>query len=127
MTNDRLRSALASAGMTSTELGARIEVDAKTVDRWNAHGRVPHRSNRQRVASALDQDESYLWPDAFGESYASAASRAEVITVYPNRGSIPSSLWHSLFDNATESIDVLAFAASFLHDTLADVDEMLIA
>jgi hypothetical protein len=127
MTNDRLRSALASAGMTSTELGARIEVDAKTVDRWIAHGRVPHRSNRQRVASALAQDESYLWPDAFGESYTSAASRAEVITVYPNRGSIPNSLWHSLFDNVTESIDVLAFAASFLHDTLADVDEMLIA
>ena len=90
MTNDRLRSALASAGMTSTELGARIEVDAKTVDRWIANGRVPHRSNRQRVASALAQDESYLWPDAFSDSYASAASRAEVMTVYPNRGSIPS-------------------------------------
>lgn len=49
MTNDRLRSALASAGMTSTELGARIEVDAKTVDRWIANGRLPHRSNRQPV------------------------------------------------------------------------------
>ena len=49
------------------------------------------------------------------------------MTVYPNRGSIPTSLWHSLFDNAVESIDVLAFAASFLHDTMPDVDDLLIA
>ncbi len=67
MANDRLRSALASAGMTTADLGARIEVDPKTVERWIANGRVPHRSNRQRVASALTQDESYLWPDAFSE------------------------------------------------------------
>ena len=36
-------------------------------------------------------------------------------------------MWHSLFENAVESIDVLAFAASFLHDTMPDVDELLIA
>lgn len=126
MPNDRLRSALASAGMTSTDLGARIEVDPKTVDRWIAQGRVPHRSNRQRVASALAQDENYLWPDAFSDSHASAASRAEVVTVYPNRGSIPTTLWQSLLESASESIDVLAFAASFLHDALADVDEVLL-
>ena len=87
---------------------------------------MPHRTNRQRVASVLAQDESYLWPDAFSDTYASAASRSEVMTVYPNRGSVPASLWHSLFGNATQSIDILAFAASFLHDTLPDVDEMLI-
>ncbi len=126
MTNDRLRSALATASMTSTELGERIQVDAKTVDRWIANGRTPHRSNRQRVASVLAQDEGYLWPDAVSDSQASAASRAEVMTVYPNRGSIPTSLWHSLFENAVESIDVLAFAASFLHDTMPDVDDLLI-
>ncbi|WP_345207791.1 XRE family transcriptional regulator [Fodinibacter luteus] len=113
--------------MTSAELGAHIDVDPKTVDRWIANGRVPHRSNRQRVAAALAQDEVYLWPDAYGDSYVSAASRAEVVTVYPNRGSIPASLWHSLFDNAIESIDILAFAASFIHDSLPDVDEVLIA
>lgn len=127
MTNDRLRSALASASMTSTELGERIQVDTKTVDRWIASGRVPHRSNRQRVASVLAQDEDYLWPDAVSDAQTSAASRAEVLTVYPNRGSIPTSLWHSLFENAVESIDVLAFAASFLHDTMPDVDDLLIA
>jgi len=127
MTNSRLRSALASASMTSTELGERIQVDAKTVDRWIATGRTPHRSNRQRVASVLAQDEGYLWPDAVSDSQASAASRAEVMTVYPNRGSIPTSLWHSLFENAVESIDVLAFAASFLHDTMPDVDNLLVA
>ena len=127
MTNDRLRSALASASMTSAELGERLQVDSKTVDRWIANGRIPHRSNRQRVAAVLAQDEDYLWPDAVSDSQASATSRAEVVNVYPTRGSIPTPLWHSLFDNAIESIDVLAFAASFLHDTMPDVDELLVA
>lgn len=127
MTNDRLRSAIASASMTAAELGERIQVDAKTVDRWVASGRVPHRTNRQRVAAVLAQDEGYLWPGAVNDSQASAASRAEVVTIYPNRGSIPTSLWHSLFENAVESIDILAFAASFLHDTMPDVDDLLIA
>ena len=126
MANDRLRSALASAGMTTADLGARIEVDPKTVERWIANGRVPHRSNRQRVASALTQDESYLWPDAFSDTTSAGASQAEVLTVYPNRGSIPAPLWHSLFEATHESIDILAFAASFLHDTLPDLDEILI-
>ncbi len=127
MANDRLKSALAAAAMTSAQLGERLQVDSKTVDRWIANGRIPHRSNRQRVAAVLGQDEDYLWPDAVSQSQTSAASRAEVVTVYPTRGSIPTSLWHSLFDNASESIDVLAFAASFLHDTIPDVDELLVA
>lgn len=125
MANDRLRSALASAGMTSGQLGDRIEVDPKTVDRWVSNGRVPHRSNRQRVAAALGQDEAYLWPEAFSDASASRASQAEVIGVYPNRGSIPTALWQNLFDSAVESIDILAFAASFLHDTMPDLDDLL--
>lgn len=126
MANDRLRSALASAGMTSIQLGDRIEVDPKTVDRWISNGRMPHRSNRQRVAAALGQDEAYLWPEAFSDASASRASQAEVIGVYPNRGSIPTALWQSLFDGAVESIDIVAFAASFLHDTMPDLDEQLL-
>lgn len=125
MANDRLRSALVSAGMTTAQLGERIEVDAKTVDRWVSNGRTPHRSNRQRVAAALGRQEDYLWPEAFSEVSASRASQAEVLGVYPNRGSIPTALWQNLFDSAVESIDILAFAASFLHDTMPDVDEQL--
>jgi transcriptional regulator with XRE-family HTH domain len=127
MGNDRLRSTLASAGMTSAELGERIQVDPKTVERWIASERLPHRSNRQRVSAALGCDEAYLWPSAFSDSTATAVSKAEVLSVYPNRGSVPISLWQSLFGNAVASIDVLAFADSFLHDTLPDVDEILIA
>lgn len=125
MANDRLRSAIASAGLTTSQLGERIDVDPKTVDRWISNGRMPHRSNRQRVAAVLDQDEAYLWPEAFNDAASSRASQAEVIGVYPNRGSIPTALWQNLFDHAVESIDVLAFAASFLHDTLPDLDDLL--
>ncbi|QIM22010.1 helix-turn-helix transcriptional regulator [Phycicoccus sp. HDW14] len=125
MPNDRLRSALASAGMTADQLGERIEVDPKTVNRWVSNGRMPHRSNRQRVAAELRQDEAYLWPEAFNEASTSRASQAEVVGVYPNRGSIPITLWQSLFNSAVESIEIVAFAASFLHDTMPDVDEQL--
>ena len=126
MANDRLRSALSSAGMNPAQLGERIQVDPKTVDRWISNGRTPHRGNRQRVAAALGQDEAYLWPDAFADRAAAGASQAEVVDVYPNRGSLPTSLWQSLFENAAESIDILAFAASFLHDTMPDVDDLLV-
>lgn len=125
MANERLRSALHTAGMTSSDLGERVHVDAKTVDRWITADRVPHRSNRQRVASLLGQREAFLWPDAESALRADSASASEVIAVYPNRGSIPASHWHDLFESAVESIDILAFAASFLHDTLADLNDLL--
>ena len=102
-------------------------MDTKTVERWIAETRTPHRSNRQRVALAVGADEAYLWPDAFSDNATRAASLAEVAGIYPNRGSIPSAVWHSMFTQAAESIDILAFAASFLHDTLADFDEILAA
>lgn len=125
MANDRLRSALVATGLTTAEFGERIQVDPKTVDRWVVSGRLPHRSNRQRVAAALGQDEAYLWPEAFNDVSAARVSQAEVIGVYPNRGSIPTALWQNLFDSAVESIDILAFAASFLHDTMPEVDDQL--
>lgn len=127
MANDRLRSAIASAGLTTSQLGERIAVDPKTVERWISNGRMPHRSNRQRVAAALRQDEAYLWPEAFNDVTVSRVSQAEVVGVYPNRGSISTALWQNLFDNAVESIDILAFAASFLHDTMPEVDDQLVA
>ena len=125
MANDRLRSALASAGMTTDDLGARIEVDPKTVERWIANGRVPHRSNRQRGVGA-DPGRELPVARCVQRHGLGQRSQAEVLTVYPNRGSIPVPLWHSLFEATHESIDILAFAASFLHDTLPDLDEILV-
>lgn len=54
-----------------------------------------------------------------------AASEAEFVALYPNRGSVEIELWSSLLIGATEQIDLLAFAASFLHDGLPDFAEQI--
>ena len=125
--NERLRAAIAEAGLTSDLLGEDLKVDPKTIDRWVGLGRVPHRRSRQATALRLGKDEHYLWPDALSQSRIEAASTAEVVAVHPNRGSVPAGTWESLLHRATDCIDVLAFAATFLHDTIADFDEIVAA
>lgn len=127
MGNERLRGAITNAGLSVQQLSERVGVDPKTIDRWIISGRLPHRTNRQRIAAALRVDESYLWPDALSDSQVRAASGAEIIDVYPNRGAVPTALWASLIENARERVDVLAFAASFLHDTIPDLSQTMLA
>ncbi|WP_258724414.1 XRE family transcriptional regulator [Cellulomonas sp. NS3] len=125
MANERLRSAISGSGMTLAALSERIEVDPKTVERWVSTDRVPHRTNRQALCAALGRDEAFLWPAAVSEARAQSASQAEFVAMHPNRGSVPAGTWQSLLEGATESIDLLAFAASFFHDTIADFDDVL--
>lgn len=126
MANERLRSALASAGMTVAELSERIAVDPKTVERWILAGRLPHRANRQAVSAALRREEDFLWPEAISESRSRSASQAEFIELHPSRGAVSATTWRAMLEGAKESVDLLAFAASFLHDTIVDFDDALI-
>lgn len=118
MTNERLRSAIHSAGMTLAQVSEQIEVDPKTVERWISKDRIPHRANRQRVALALGINELVIWPTARPNGLDGIDARSEILHVYPNRGSIPTETWVSLIDGAEQRIDVLAFAGSFLHDSV---------
>lgn len=118
MKNERLRASIHAAGLTTTDLSERIQVDPKTIERWISKGRVPHRSNRQQVARALDRPETFLWPDVHDAEEATANAEAEIVKVYPSRGDIPSATWVSLIQSAEQSIDILAFAGSFLHDAV---------
>lgn len=127
MSNERLRSALTSAGLTIDDLSAVVEVDPKTVERWITRGRTPHRRHRLAVAAKLGRDEAYLWPETNDDPRTTSASGAEFVTLYPNRGAIPAGTWESLIDSATESIDLLAFAGSFLHDSISDFTERIAA
>lgn len=120
MTNDRLRASIHAAGLTTEELSDRIHVDPKTIERWISKGRLPHRANRQEVAQALDRTETFLWPEAHDAAETAANAEAEVVRIYPSRGSIPSTTWGSLIEGAEQSIDILAFAGSFLHDAVPD-------
>jgi transcriptional regulator with XRE-family HTH domain len=125
VSNERLRSALISAAMTYADLSEQVGVDPKTVERWITADRTPHRTHRLKVAAALAQDDTFLWPATKTDPRTSAASQAELVTVYPNRGSVPGDLWTGLIKRSTVQIDLLAFAASFLHDALPDFDETL--
>lgn len=125
MSNERLRSCLATAELTYDELAEQVEVDPKTVERWVTKDRMPHRAHRLKVASLLRADEVFLWPKAKSDLRTIAASQAEFVALYPNRSSVEPDLWGSLVERATEQIDLLAFAASFLHDGLPGFAEQI--
>lgn len=124
-TNERLRGALVSAGLTPADLAERVEVDPKTVGRWITNGRAPHRTHRLKAAQVLGQDDVYLWPGTANTPQAVSAAQAELVTVYPNRGAVPVDEWFELARNAKESIDLLAFAASFMHDGIPGFTNLL--
>lgn len=125
MSNERLRAAIHAAGMTITQLSQSVEVDPKTVERWISTGRVPHRGHRQAVAALVGHDDVFLWPSTLSEARTQSASAAEFVALHPSRGSIPAGTWTSLIKQACESIDLLAYAACFLHDSVDGFAERL--
>ena len=125
MANDRLKIAILESGQTISSLSAAIGVDPKTIERWISTGRIPHRSNRLAAVRVLERDEVFLWPDVLSERRIQAATVAEVIGHYPNRGSVPSETWQQLIHGSERQIDILAFAASFLHDTMPNFQSLI--
>ena len=118
MSNERLLAAIIAAGKTPQQLSEDIGVDPKTVERWVTQDRTPHRTHRLKVACLLSRDDVYLWPSTTADPRAKSASEAEFVALYPNRGSVGVETWQSLIAASTESIDLLAYAASFLHDSV---------
>jgi len=127
MPNERLRSAIVEAGLTLAEFASKVEVDPKTVERWIAAGRVPHRSSRWATASLLGADEIYLWPEVADDARTRSASLAEVVAIYPHRGAVAQELWPELLESATDQIGLLAYAGLFLTDTFPDLPAALAA
>jgi len=54
-----------------------------------------------------------------------SASDSELLTIYPNRGAVPSDLWASLVERAHDGIDILVYAGLFLWDTYPDLPSIL--
>lgn len=127
MTNERLRGAITASGLTLDRLSEQLAVDPKTVERWITKGRTPHRRHRLAAAAILGTDDTFLWPDTATDPRTQSATRAEFLEFYPNRGMLPLVIWTDLIDSARESIDLLAYAASFLHDSVPEFAERLIA
>jgi len=127
MTNERLRASITDAGLTLQQFGEKVGVDPKTVERWITKDRIPHRTHRMNAARVLGKTDVFLWPATDSDPRTRSATRAEFVDLYPSRGSLPVSTWEELIDNAREAIDLLAFAGSFLHDSVPEFAERIAA
>ncbi|HEX4813576.1 MAG TPA: helix-turn-helix transcriptional regulator [Nonomuraea sp.] len=117
MVNERLRRAMLRAGLDPHQLADRAEVSVKSVERWLNGTVVPYPKTRYRVAAILEEDESYLWPDAIDKA---SLVGAELVASYPRRNDVPRHLWTETLRNAERNIDLLAFAGLFLTEEHPD-------
>lgn len=118
MTNERLRAAITNAGLNLQTFSERVGVDPKTVERWISTDRLPHRTHRMTAAGILGKNDGFLWPATASDRISQSATEAELVRLYPNRGAIDTQTWLDLVDESKESIDLLAYAASFIHDSI---------
>lgn len=120
MSNERLRAAIAGAGLTTQTFSELVAVDPKTVERWISADRLPHRSHRIRASEILRKSDGFLWPATHSDRASTSSTQAELVHVYPSRSAIEPPTWLQLVAQAKERIDVLAYAASFLHDSIPE-------
>jgi hypothetical protein len=114
--NERFRRAMHRASQDVCSLAAAAEVSTKSVERWLG-GAVPYPRHRYRIAAILQEDESYLWPDA---TNTASLAGAELVTTWPRRSDVPRHLWTELLRGADRSIDLLAYAGLFLTEEHPD-------
>ncbi len=114
MTNERLRDAIQSAGLTPADLADEIGVDPKTVERWITKGRAPYPKYRHALAAKLNERERYLWPEVVSDDRAEEVSGSEILKVYPHRSAVPADLWDRLLNNATTYVDMLVYVGMFM-------------
>ena len=124
MANERLRTALAVAQVDLDAIVEATGADRKTVQRW-INGRTPTARNRLRLVQLVGEEETYLWPDIIDGDRIRAASESELLALYARRADIPTELWPTLFRRAAHAIDILAYAAVFLHEQDPHLNDLL--
>ena len=112
-----------NAEMTAAGLASAVGVDVKSVTRWVTEDRVPYPVTRVKIARALGQSETFLWPALAGSLVSTERHLDDLERVWPTRSAVSSETWHQLFGHATQQLDILIFAGGFLFETLdlADV------
>ncbi|MEU9855931.1 XRE family transcriptional regulator [Streptomyces sp. NPDC047974] len=124
MRNERLRLTMAGGGWTFTTLAEATGVDPKSVERWVNLGRIPRRATALKAAKALGEDVHALWP-ALRQARAARAVSPELVTLYDQRADLPVSVFVDLLAAARERIDVLVYAAVFLHEAYPRLNDLL--
>lgn len=112
------------AGLSTETLAENAQVSTKTVERWLRGEVVPYPRTRYRVAAILQEDESYLWPEAVDRS---SLAGAELVASYPRRADVPRHLWTELLRQAERNVDLLAFAGLFLTEEHPDWTPLLLS
>lgn len=113
--NAALRTALAAAQLTETDVAAHIGVDPKTVRRWLS-GTRPYPRHRWAVAELLQVDEDTLWPEKSYHDRTNTPAPEHAQRVYAQRWQVPREVWCGLFRSAEREIGILAYSALFLAD-----------
>ncbi|MFF1684756.1 helix-turn-helix domain-containing protein [Streptomyces sp. NPDC058254] len=124
MQNERLRAVMTSGGWTHSTLANAAGVDPKSVERWVNLGRTPRRATALKAAETLGEDVHALWP-ALRQARAARAVSPELVALYDQRADLPVSLFVDLFTQARERIDVLVYAAVFLHEAYPRLNDLL--
>ncbi|MCD9144475.1 helix-turn-helix domain-containing protein [Streptomyces albireticuli] len=124
MPNERLRAAMVTAGWTCATLAAEVGVDPKTVERWVSIGRTPHRVTAVKTAEKLGEDVQALWP-ALAHARRARAANAELVALYGQRAELSVTAFVDLIAQAREHVDMLVYAAVFLHEAYPGLNDLL--
>jgi len=114
----------APGGWTYAPLAEKVEVDPKSVERWVNLGRTPRRATAMLAAETLGEDVHALWP-ALRQARPARAVSPELVALYDQRADIPVSTFVDMLTQAREQIDVLVYAAVFLHEAYPRLNELL--
>jgi hypothetical protein len=106
---------MAVAGLTIDDVAARLDVDAKTVQRWVTQGRQPHRTTRDRLAQLLRVPTGQLWEGDGPTPVGGPQVAAQMM--WPTRSAVPPRLWSELLDQAEDQVDICAYAVMFLFES----------
>jgi transcriptional regulator with XRE-family HTH domain len=120
--NQRLHDAIRQSGRRLPDIADEVGTDPKTVERWITAGRLPRPASRQQLAGVLDVPESVLWPNAPGAAYGTS----ELVGIYTTRKELSPATIGSLLDAAQHHVDVLAYAALWLWDTVPEFAERIV-
>lgn len=99
-------------------------MDPKSVERWVNLDRVPRRATALRAAEALGEDVHALWP-ALRQPRKARAVSPELVALSPQRAALPVAAYAELFGQAQRRLDVLVYAAVFLHEAFPRLNDML--
>ncbi|MFD7288397.1 XRE family transcriptional regulator [Streptomyces sp. NPDC059863] len=115
---------MAAGGWTYAALAQQVEVDPKSVERWVNLGRIPRRATALQAAKALGEDVHALWP-ALRQARPARAISPELVALYGQRADLPVSAFTDLMAQARERIDILVYAAVFLHEAYPRLNDLL--